>query len=169
MAPFSAHQSFVYKVNLQIRTRFANAAGLYLACALCVISGLCAGCSITLPIASSLIDPEPEVTGSLSDNTISISPLSPDLNEEDWRRASAALNVALDPHGNGASVSWDNPVSHLKGSFIPTTPPYLQREKICRNFTAILSGKTILTNAKACRLSGQDWVIEAVANPRKQL
>jgi hypothetical protein len=166
MAPFSAEQRSIYKAIAQIRTRFANAAAAFFACAL-LFSCALAGCSITLPISSSLIDPEPEATGSLP--VTAPSPLSDELNEEDWRRASAALNVALDPHGNGAAVSWDNPVSRLRGSFVPTTPPYLQRDRVCRNFTAILAGKTIRDNAKACRLSGQDWVIEAVAQPSKQL
>jgi surface antigen len=50
-------------------------------------------------------------------------PLSPHLNEEDWRRAKAALAVALDPQGPGTQVSWDNPDTAMKGSFTPTALP----------------------------------------------
>ena len=41
------------------------------------------------------------------------------MDAEDWRRAKSALDTALDPQGNGASVAWDNPVRARK---VPSFP-----------------------------------------------
>ena len=55
--------------------------------------------------------------------------LSPTMNEEDWRRAKAALGLALDPQGPGTLVSWDNPETSMKGQFTPTGAPYVRTTK----------------------------------------
>ena len=60
---------------------------------------------------------------------------------EDWRRAKSALDTALDPQGNGASVAWDNPTSGAKGSFLPLAQPYPKDDGICRPFAAHLALK----------------------------
>src|SRR5690606_3480045 len=105
--------------------------------------------------------PEPEVTGSLAPRE-SI-PLSPDLDEEDWRRAKAALAVALDPQGPGTQVSWDNPVSSMKGTFTPTGTPFVKDDEICRAFSATLAGaSTASLLGTACRPSGGEWVVKEI-------
>lgn len=113
---------------------------------------------------------EPATTGSIAptaetdaEATLSPSPLSPALNEEDWRRARAALAVALDPQGPGTQVSWDNPDSGMAGTFTPTGAPYVENDEICRAFSALLSGPAAASlHGTACRPSGGEWRIGKV-------
>lgn len=65
--------------------------------------------------------------------------LTPDLNEEDNRRAKAALALALDPVGSGAAVNWDNPDSQRKGNFIPVGQPFVKSDEVCRAFLSNFS------------------------------
>jgi surface antigen len=115
-------------------------------------------CSMTLPITS-LVD-EPATTASVARRAVS--PLSPDLGAEDWRRAKAA--VALDPQGSGAKVSWDNPDTTLKGAFTPVGQPFVKSDEICRAFIATISGQAISSSLQgtACRPSGGEWAIKDV-------
>jgi outer membrane surface antigen len=122
-------------------------------------------CSWTFPMTS-LVD-DPETTASTAPRFVS--PLSPDLGEEDWRRAKAALAVALDPQGSGAQVSWDNPDSALKGTFTPVGRPFVKSDEICRAFLATLDGHAATSSLQgsACRPSGGEWAIKAVRPFRK--
>jgi surface antigen len=117
-------------------------------------------CSMALPIAS-LVD-EPATTSSVAAKAVS--PLSPDLGTEDWRRAKAALAVALDPQGSGAQVSWDNPETRLKGTFTPVAQPFVKNDEICRAFIAQITGQAIASSlhGTACRPSGGEWSITEV-------
>lgn len=117
-------------------------------------------CSFALPALET--PEEPAVTGSVSPRTIS--PLSADLGAEDWRRAKAALAVALDPQGAGTSVSWDNPGTKLKGNFTPVGQPYVKSDEICRAFLSTLRGQGAASSLQgtACRPSGSEWVIKDV-------
>ncbi|WP_210497193.1 RT0821/Lpp0805 family surface protein [Microvirga antarctica] len=119
-----------------------------------------AGCSFSYSVIG-LSEDGPEITGSIPKKASS--PLSADLNEEDWRRAKAALAVALDPQGPGTLVSWDNPDTALKGHFTPTGAPYVKNDEICRAFSAQVSGNTSASlSGHACRPSGGDWAIKDV-------
>lgn len=119
-----------------------------------------AACSFSYSVIG-MSDDEPEVTGSISAKTPS--PLSPELNEEDWRRAKAALGVALDPQGPGTLVSWDNPGTAMKGHFTPTGAPYVKNDEICRDFSAQLNGPaSSVLQGHACRPSGGEWAIKDV-------
>jgi surface antigen len=122
-------------------------------------------CSMSFPIAS-LVD-EPATTSSVAPRAVS--PLSPDLGVEDWRRARAALGVALDPQGSGAQVSWDNPDTGLKGTFTPVGQPFVKSDEICRAFTATLAGQTATSTLQgtACRPSGAEWAISEVKPVKK--
>ena len=115
-------------------------------------------CSMNLPIAS-LAD-EPSTTSSVARRVVS--PLSPDLGVEDWRRARAALGVALDPQGSGAQVSWDNPDTGLKGTFTPVGQPFVKSDEICRAFRATVAGQKTSSalQGTACRPSGGEWDID---------
>jgi surface antigen len=110
---------------------------------------------------TSLVD-EPATTQSVSPRTGS--PLSPDLGEEDWRRAKAALAVALDPQGSGSQVSWDNPDTTLKGTFTPVGQPFVKSDEICRAFLASIAGQASSSSLQgtACRPSGGEWAIKDV-------
>lgn len=106
-------------------------------------------------------DPEPAVTGSIAAKAPTA--LSADLDEEDWRRARAALAVALDPQGPGTQVSWDNPASSRKGTFTPTGAPFVKDDQICRSFSAHLTGASpSALQGTACRPSGGEWAIKEV-------
>ena len=93
---------------------------------------------------------EPKATGTLAAKASSA--LSPELGEEDWRRAKGALAVALDPQGNGALVSWDNPDSGFKGAFTPVGHPFVKGDEICRAFVAALGRRRPQRRARGHRL-----------------
>ena len=126
-----------------------------------LVAGLClAGCSVSVPMGSLVADQDLTTasTGGRQD-----SPLHASLNPEDWRRARAALGVALDPQGSGASVSWDNPDSGAKGSFTPVGQPFVQDDAVCRAFLAALQRHEAATlQGTACRPSGGEWTIKDV-------
>lgn len=119
------------------------------------------GCSISMPVAPLTAEAE-STTGSVASS--GGSPLSRDLGPEDWRRARAALGVALDPQGNGSSVSWDNPETALKGSFTPVGQPFVRSDEVCRAFLATINGQESAASLQgtACRPSGGDWAIRDV-------
>lgn len=115
---------------------------------------------MTLPIASLKDKDDDTITG-----TISVPPqatqLSSQLNDEDWRRAQAALGVAVDPQGNGAPVSWDNPESGKKGSFVAAGPLYVVDNKICRSFVATVKaqGPDQQIQGSTCRNGPNEWTV----------
>jgi surface antigen len=107
-----------------------------------------------------------DVTGSLRPPE---SPLSRALDEEDWRRAESALSVALDPQGNGAVVTWDNPQSGMKGSFIPVGNAFPADEKVCRAFAADLGGNAPAEHLQGvgCRDKSGEWTIRDVKSIKR--
>jgi surface antigen len=117
-------------------------------------------CSFSFGL-SALDDDEPKSTGAIG--TKAVAPLSADLDDEDWRRAKAALAVALDPQGPGTQVSWDNPATTMKGTFTPVGAPFVKNDEICRSFSAHLSGPSASSlHGTACRPSGGEWTIQEV-------
>lgn len=138
-----------------------------LGAALCGLSlaGALGACSFAIP---SLVSDPAETTGSIKPSFHS--PLSSDLSAEDWRRARGALTVALDPQGNGSSVTWDNPESGIKGTFIPVGGPFVQSDAVCRTFIATISGTgdtPLSLQGTACRASPDEWDISGVKPWRK--
>jgi surface antigen len=104
---------------------------------------------------------EPQATGTVAPKAAIA--LSPDLNEEDWRRAKAALALALDPQGPGTQVSWDNPETTMKGTFTSAGAPFVKNDEICRAFSAHLAGASPASlQGTACRPSGGDWAIKEI-------
>ena len=138
--------------------RFSEAMKV-LAAGLIALSTSACGMSLGL---SALDEDGPKATGSIASKTAVA--LSSDLDEEDWRRAKAALAVALDPQGSGAQVSWDNPDSALKGTFTPVAQPFVKDDEICRAFLAQITGQAIASSLRgtACRPSGGEWSITEV-------
>ena len=121
-------------------------------------------CSFSFGL-SALDDEEPKSTGAIAAKAVT--PLSADLDGEDWRRAKAALAVALDPQGPGTQVSWDNPATTMKGTFTPVGAPFVKNDEICRSFSAHLSGPSAASlHGTACRPSGGEWAIKDV-KPQK--
>jgi surface antigen len=108
-----------------------------------------------------------EVTGSIPARGGNM--LSSALDQEDWRRASAALGVALDPQGGGASVNWDNPLTHARGSFTPVGQAYPSDGKVCRAFLAEVGTKDSREQMQgtACRDKSADWALIDVRPWRK--
>ena len=120
------------------------------------LSLLAAACSFTLPVTE---DPT-----STQSTVARVAPLSADLGEEDWRRAKAAMAVALDPQGSGTRVTWDNPDTTMKGEFTPVGQPFVKSDEICRTFLATVVGQASTSNLQgtACRPSGGEWAIKDV-------
>lgn len=117
------------------------------------------GCSLTMHIAS--LQTDPETTASISRPA---SPLDPSLDEEDWRRAQAALSLAVDPQGSGQPVNWDNPATRRKGTFAPAGNLVLVDNTICRPFTATISqaggaARELRHQGQACRVGPGDWAL----------
>jgi surface antigen len=147
--------------------KFQDAAGrrgfgaLWMGRAAALLAGaaLTAGCSLSVPMNGGLTDETP--TGTIR-KTGPVSPFSSQMDTEDWRRAKSALDTALDPQGNGASVAWGNPKSGAKGSFVPLAQVYPKGDGICRPFAAHVAMKgeaeTVL-HSEACRVNSGDWVV----------
>ena len=110
---------------------------------------------------SARVAEEPIVTGSIERRPLSF---GNDLAEEDWRRARAALTVALDPQGNGRPVKWDNPETGLHGTVNPTGLPYVAEDLICRNFLASVIGpqRSRFVRGTGCKPSGGVWSLKRV-------
>jgi surface antigen len=140
---------------------------------LCVSAGALAtgGCSITFPMGSLLGESDKsnvDVTAALP-SADQPSPLSPELTAEDWRRAKAAMAIALDPVGNGASAPWANPETDLRGEFVPASQPFVKNDEICRDFLAelVLQTGSQKLQGTACRPSGGEWSVVAVEPHKK--
>lgn len=125
---------------------------------MCIAAALPAsGCSMSFPMAGFVSDPV--VTGSTNKNDAL---LYKALDPEDWRRAKAALAVALDPQGNGASVGWDNPQSGARGSFAAAAGPIPANDLICRPFKAHMHpgpGAERELSGSACRGPDGEWLV----------
>jgi surface antigen len=129
-----------------------------------VVAGICgqwlAACSLSVPMGKGTEDIP---TGTIK--RAALSPFSAEMDAEDWRRAKSALDTALDPQGNGASVAWENPTSGAKGSFVPMAQPYPKDDGICRPFTAHLNLKgepERVIASSACRVNSGDWIVGRV-------
>ena len=119
-----------------------------------MLSTLFGGCALSFPIAS--IKPNNEdVTGSLK-------PVAGKLpDEEDRRRAKAALSTAVDPQGDGQAVRWENPTTGNKGSFTPVGHAYPIDGRVCRAFISVVreGGEEKTTQGTACAVSAGEWAV----------
>lgn len=113
------------------------------------------GCATAIPLPS-FMGLGNDVTGSIPPPSAALSPF---LDQEDWRRAKGAMGLALDPQGNGAPVSWDNPRSGARGSFTPVADAKAVDDKICRAFLADVGGAAPARSLQgtACRDKAGDW------------
>ena len=139
-------------------------------CTLLVVMmlSLIGGCSgPILSFKSDAAEPaiEPASTGSIAKPPKSF---GRDLNDEDWRRASAAMSVALDPQGNGKPVKWDNPETGMRGSINPTGLPYVAQDDICRDFVAsVATASTTRTlRGTGCKASGGAFELKRVRSAK---
>ena len=144
------------------RTRLCAAlpAGLAL-----ILAAGCSGPILTFQAEADVAPGEPASTGSIAKAPTSF---GRDLGDEDWRRAHAALGVALDPQGNGRPVKWDNPESGLRGSVNPTSLPFVSRDEVCRDFLASIvtpEGGRFLRGT-GCKPSGGTWELRRLKASR---
>jgi surface antigen len=138
-----------------------------------VLAGVCAGtlgaCSIAMPQSprgDELRGEAEDVTGSIRKPAVDL-PLR--LDAEDRRRAFAALATALDPQGEGAEVTWENPQTGARGGFTPVGLAYPIDGKVCRAFLAEVGGNEQLQRLQgtACRERTNDWSLSQIGAWRK--
>lgn len=121
---------------------------------------LCA-CSFDLP---SLVPPAADEMATGSIGPAREIRLTPRMGDEDWRRAKASLAVALDLHGNGRAVKWDNPDTHTSGVIVPVGPPSVEADQVCREFNSSMTvgdGDPLHLTGRACKLP-DEWIIRSV-------
>jgi surface antigen len=102
------------------------------------------------------------------DTTASILPEAPSsqlgLSDEDWIKASQALDKALDPQQAGASVRWSNAESGRSGVFVAAGQAFVRNDQVCRLFKASLAqhpqDQSLL--GTACRAGGGMWSLQKV-------
>jgi len=124
-------------------------------------AGAVAGAAQRGDTARAALPDEPATTGSIDKRPLGF---GNDLGAEDWRRANAALAVALDPQGNGRPVKWDNPETTLRGSVNPTGLPYVANDLVCRDFLAsvISPAGSRFVRGTGCKPSGGEWTLTKV-------
>ena len=139
-------------------------AGLAMALA-CAVLSACNGPILTFRSETRELPGDPPSTGSIARAHTT---LGRDLGEEDWRRAHAALAVALDPQGNGRPVKWDNPDTAMRGQINPTGLPYVSRDEVCRDFLAsvIKGAASRFVRGTGCKPSGGEWELRRVRASR---
>lgn len=120
------------------------------------------GCSLTMHLASFQNDPETTATVQRAP-----SPLDPSLDDEDWRRAQAALSLAVDPQGSGQPVNWDNPSTKRKGSFAAAGNLVLVENTVCRPFNATVvqmgsAPREVKHSGQACRVGPGEWAMRQI-------
>jgi surface antigen len=96
-----------------------------------------------------------DVTGSIARFS---SPLSEQIALDDWRRAVAALALALDPTGAGETVAWNNPKSGLAGTFTPVGEVYRRDERLCRAFLGEI-GSDEAVRGTGCLDRRGEWAV----------
>ena len=136
---------------------------------LCALLGpILAGCSgpiLTFRGQPAEAPVEPVSTGSIAKPPTSF---GKDLDEEDWRRARAALAVALDPQGNGRPVKWENAESGRRGAVSPSGLPYVASDEVCRDFLAsvVAPGASRFVRGTGCKPSGGEWRLKRLRSAK---
>lgn len=153
-----------YRKPTASRNRRARAQRAFLALALALLTS---GCALTMSIPG-FGGADDETTASI--NTTPVAAFAIPLDEEDWRRASAALTLAVDPQGAGLPVNWDNPASKKHGRFEPTGGLAVIGNTICRPFRAFvaqkphekLAAREVMHQGQACRTGPGEWAMRDV-------
>lgn len=160
--PVQAHDG--YRKPPALRNRRARAHLAFLSLALALLSS---GCALTMNI--------PGFGGAEEETTASVTPVQVTtfaipLDDEDWRRANAALSLAVDPQGAGLPVNWDNPASKKHGRFEPTGGLAVVGNTVCRPFRALvaqkpherLAAREVAHEGQACRTGPGEWAMRDV-------
>jgi len=131
----------------------------------CAVLSACNGPILTFRSETRELPGDPPSTGSIARIPTTF---GRDLGEEDWRRAHAALGVALDPQGNGRPVKWDNPETEMRGQINPTGLPYVSRDEVCRDFLAsvIKGAASRFVRGTGCKPSGGEWELRRIRASR---
>jgi len=139
------------------RPRLLLSARCGLAIAVCLALS---GCGFSIPIKP--LAGDDVVTGSITPVEREVR-LAPGLTDEDWRRASNAMSVALDPLGNGERAGWDNPETGHSGAFRSAGLPFVRAGEVCRAWVAEVKTKIASRRQEgtSCRAPGEDWRIAA--------
>jgi hypothetical protein len=127
------------------------------AAAAALVAFTLAGCSMTFPSRSLLPD---DATGSVRAKP---SPISDDLDADDWRVAEPKLAQALKSDG-ADETSWSNPDSGRGGAFQPVAGPFSRDGHFCRAFVArvdLVDRKTTV-QAVGCLMASDEVLVDQV-------
>jgi hypothetical protein len=113
------------------------------------------GCSMTLPGLGF----DPEITSSVERKA---SPLSPVIDDVDWRLAAPALGQALDPLRKSPVAAWTNSETGGSGAFEAVGAAYVRNDEVCRAFKASVrvQGREEKLVGAACRLGAGEWTVQ---------
>ncbi len=150
-----------YRKPAASRNRRARAQLAFLWLALAMMSS---ACSLTMNIPGFGGDEE-ETTAGIAPAHVSVFAIP--LDEEDWRRANAALSLAVDPQGAGLPVNWDNPASKRHGRFEPAGSLAVVGNTVCRPFRALvvqkpldkIASREVTHEGQACRTGPGEWAM----------
>jgi surface antigen len=153
-----------YRKPTASRNRRARAQRAFLALALALLT---TGCALTMSIPG-FGGADDETTASINPTPVAVFAIP--LDDEDWRRANAALTLAVDPQGAGLPVNWDNPASKKHGRFEPTGGLAVIGNTVCRPFRALvaqkphdkLAAREVTHQGQACRTGPGEWAMRDV-------
>jgi len=119
-------------------------------------------CSISTPLGPIFGSPAHDTpTGSIAPHDARF---SPEMTDEDWQQANAALQIAFDAKAAGRAALWNNSQSGLQGSIAPVAEAYPEGEGHCRAFVASLgAAPQRWYQGRACRTGEAPWNIVASA------
>jgi hypothetical protein len=129
--------------------------------------GLLGGCSVSMPMASLMPNPhDDEPTGAIAKPQ-----LANWLVGDDWQSAKTAFSRAL-AENNASAITWDNPKSGTKGTFVAVGDAYQGASGPCRAFHAEIDRQAAQAPDEslegiACAGTSGDWQVTEV-KPAKQ-
>lgn len=85
-----------------------------------------------------------------------------EMTRVDWTMAAVALREALARKEDGASVEWQNPTTHSRGTVSPITAAFLEKGFQCRNFLVShrRSDQENWYEGTACRTHRGEWDVQ---------
>lgn len=125
---------------------------------------LLGGCSVSMPMASLIPGSHDEGTGAIGKL-----PLAGWLDGDDWKHAKQAFSRALDAEKIDSAISWDNPNSGAKGTFVALGQAYPGEGGLCRSFHANIDRRSAddMLEGTACAGKSGEWKVTEIKPNKK--